>query len=115
MIFVEHLPSKKINNTNRSMALFKCPVCDKTFIKTLSNGDRNRTCGSKECKDFIRRIEGTGNSVVVDQLNFKGEFIRSFPSMAHASEMMDVTKTAICKAVSNGTKCKGFLWRKKKQ
>ena len=115
MIFVEYLPSVETKGSSRrSMAKFRCPVCDRIFTKALSNGERNRTCGSKDCKDFIRHTEGTSNSIEVEQLNTKGEVIREYPSMSHASDMMEVTKTAVCKAVTNGTKCKGFLWRKKK-
>jgi len=114
MIFVEYLPSVPTpNGKRRSMARFKCPVCEKIFTKTLSNGERNRTCGNKDCKDFIRYTEGTGHSIEVEQLNTKGEVIRTFPSMAQASKVMGVAKMAVCKAVHNKTKCKGYLWRKK--
>ena len=115
MIFKKYLPSKKTESSRTSMALFKCPVCEKEMPKALSNGDRDRTCGSKACKDFIRHTEGTGHSIKVEQLNSKGEVIREYPSMSQARKVMEVSNSAIPNAVKKKTKCKGFLWRKKQE
>ena len=115
MIFKKHLPSKKVGKHYRSMGIFECPVCGEEVTKMLSNGERDRTCGKQDCKDFKRYTEGTGHSVPIEQLNDKGEVIRDYPSMAQAKKVMEVSHSAIPNAIRKQTKCKGFLWRKKKE
>jgi hypothetical protein len=113
MIFVKYLPSKKTEKTRTSMALFRCPVCEREFTKTLSNGERDRTCGKQACKDFKRHTEGTPHSIAVEQLREDGTVVRDYPSMSQAGKVMEVSNSAIPNAIKNCTRCRGFFWRKK--
>jgi len=113
MIFKKHLPSKKVGKHYRSMGIFECPVCGEEVTKMLSNGERDRTCGKQDCKNFNRYMNGTNHSVTVEQLNDKGEVVREFPSIAQAGRVISAKKMAIDRAIEKKKEYKGFFWRKK--
>lgn len=83
-----------------------CPHGHVSYFATL-----NHRISGTGCPLCANQKISSKLSVPIDQFSADGLYIKTYPGIKYAAEECQVTRTAICRALKNGTKSAGFLWK----
>lgn len=99
----ESIPGKK--STRRLHGIFECPVCQAHVEKPITHGNRNKSCGNKECRKAVfspnpdQVQNGGGKKINIDSVEYsaynKLEFygnIKSFYQTIHGYQDVAISE-----------------------